>query len=403
MNPSLSQAAGAAIRETVDVNAPAGSHAGLRARFVEAGERAPARQPVVWLAFPAAAVLAVLLVVIGVRRGLEDKAVTYRVGPDHAPGAMGVFVTPAAGNDLSLEFSEGSRITLEQGAHGRVVAATPRGASLVLETGRARLDVVHRARSEWSVAAGPYTVSVTGTSFDVNWIASTSTIEVQVAHGSVVVRGPGADSGVEVKDSQRFVATASARFEERPATAVSDLPLVASGEAAPAPPPSNAAADAGSQGPAAASWPELAARGEYRQIVADAESRGIDAAVASAGEADLSTLADAARYTGRGEVARKALTAIRTRFPRSARATSAAFVLGRMSEDAGNVRAAIGWYDSYLAEAPGGALAAEAMGRRMVALRRAGQTGEARRAAEAYLARFPGGAYAGVAHEMVSP
>ena len=417
MTPSPSQAAGATIRDHVDAAATPATHAVLRARLVESTMRSHARRRVKWVAMMAAAAFVAVALVFGLRRAREDRAVTFLIGPEHAPGAIGVYVTPPLGSDLTLEFSEGTRILLDQGAHGRVVAATARGAALVLETGRARLDVVHRANSEWTVAAGPYTVAVTGTSFDVTWVASTGTIEVHVARGAVVVRGPGVESGVEVKDQQHFVGTASARFEERPATAVSDLPLIASARAESCPAgsgscdpsasaaSSNPAAPGSSQAASASArpWSELAAKGDYKQIVAEAESRGIDSALASSSEADLSALADAARYTARGDVARKALTAMRSRFPRSAHAASAAFLLGRMSEDAGNMRAAIGWYDSYLAEAPGGALAAEAMGRRMVALRRAGQTSEARRAAETYLGRFPKGPYAGVAREMVAP
>lgn len=416
MTPTPSQVAGAELREHVDTQAPAASHAMLRARIVEAAIVPPARHRLRWAALVLVPAAIALLLIFGLRRWGEEKALTFRVGPDHAPGAIGVYVTPAAGADIALEFSEGSRITLDQGAHGRVVGTTARGASLVLETGRARLDVVHRSRSEWTVAAGPYTVAVKGTAFDVSWTATSGTIEVNVQRGLVVVRGPGIESGVQVGDRQRFVGTASARFEE-PATAVSSLPLIASGrvepcdidsalcDPAPSPQASGASGTGGGQGAPIATrpWSELVASGSYKQIVAEAESRGIDAAVASVSESDLSALADAARFSGRGDVARKALTAMRSRFPRSAHAASAAFLLGRMSEDGGNMRAAIGWYDSYLAEAPGGALAAEAMGRRMVAMRRAGQTGEARRAAEAYLARFPKGPYAGVAREMVAP
>jgi outer membrane protein assembly factor BamD (BamD/ComL family) len=74
-----------------------------------------------------------------------------------------------------------------------------------------------------------------------------------------------------------------------------------------------------------------------------------------------------------------------------------------MSEDAGNLGVAIRWYDVYLSEAPGGPLAPEAMGRKMVALRNSGQAEPAHKAAELYLARFPGGPYAGVAREILKP
>ena len=59
--------------------------------------------------------------------------------------------------------------------------------------------------------------------------------------------------------------------------------------------------------------------------------------------------------------------------------------------------------DRYLAEAPQGPLAAEALGRRMVALRHLGEVEACRKAARDYLRRFPSGPYAGVAGEIAEP
>jgi TolA-binding protein len=146
----------------------------------------------------------------------------------------------------------------------------------------------------------------------------------------------------------------------------------------------------------------LAARGDYRAIVSDAESRGIDVSIGTVSADELATLIDACRYVGRSDVASRALHAMRSRFAGSNRAASAAYVLGRMADDGGNSSAALSWYERYLTEAPGGPLAPEAMGRRMLMLRRLGQAQAARQAAEAYLQRFPKGPYAGVAKEMVA-
>jgi TolA-binding protein len=91
------------------------------------------------------------------------------------------------------------------------------------------------------------------------------------------------------------------------------------------------------------------------------------------------------------------------RFASAPAARSAAYLLGRMADDAGDARRAIDWYERYLTEAPSGSLAPEALGRRMLALRRLGDLTSARRAAEDYLRRFPEGTYNGVAREMVAP
>ncbi len=62
---------------------------------------------------------------------------------------------------------------------------------------------------------------------------------------------------------------------------------------------------------------------------------------------------------------------------------------------------ALHWYDRYLEEAPNGAYAAEALGRRMIALRELYGTAAARPVAEAYVHRFPRGSYAGAAHLLL--
>ncbi|HEY3233142.1 MAG TPA: hypothetical protein VGJ84_00405, partial [Polyangiaceae bacterium] len=87
----------------------------------------------------------------------------------------------------------------------------------------------------------------------------------------------------------------------------------------------------------------------------------------------------------------------------SAGAADAAFVLGRMDDDAGNAVTALVWYERYLAEAPSGHFVAEAYGRRMLALRKTGNRSESRVAAQEYLSRFPNGPYGSVAQELSAP
>ena len=58
-------------------------------------------------------------------------------------------------------------------------------------------------------------------------------------------------------------------------------------------------------------------------------------------------------------------------------------------------------FETYLREQPSGALRAEAMGRLMEAWQRAGQLNEARRVAKEYLARYPRGAQAARAKQLL--
>ena len=95
------------------------------------------------------------------------------------------------------------------------------------------------------------------------------------------------------------------------------------------------------------------------------------------------------------------MVAQRERFPRSDRAHEAAFLLGRLSEASadGDVRA-LSWYDRYLNEAPTGAYASEALGRKMTATEKVKGLSDARDIARDYLRRFPRGTYAGAARAM---
>jgi len=312
-----------------------------------------------------------------------------------------------------LRFSEGSVISLEPQTRARVTQTSARGAVVLVEGGRAHVEVAHRPEADWRVLAGPYTIQVVGTSFDVEFDPGTETLEVDMRAGIVSVAGPGLAAPVKISGAARFVHSAST---ELPALAAEPTEPQASSPSAPALPASAAPAakpepakslGSGSAGAAAQaeaasdSWTVLASRGEYRRIVEAAEKQGVDSALATAGPGQLMALANAARFSGKSGMATRAYQAVRSRFPGTPGAASAAFLLGRMSEG-GSPAAAITWYDRYVAEAPGGSFVAEALGRKMIALKRSGNVEAARSAAQDYLQRFPGGPYAGVAREMTT-
>lgn len=147
----------------------------------------------------------------------------------------------------------------------------------------------------------------------------------------------------------------------------------------------------------------MVARGHFAAVVADAEAHGVESSLAQRSLADLGALGDAARYLGRRDLARRAFVAQRTRFPRTTAASNAAFQLGRLADDDGRQTEAIGWYDRYLVEAENGPLAAEALGRLLVATSRVSGPSAARPIADRYLARFPQGAHAAIARDIARP
>ena len=334
-------------------------------------------------------------------------------------------------------FSEGSQIGVQEGARARVASTTSDGGRVVLEDGRLDLDIVHRSNGRWSVEAGPYTIRVTGTAFDVRWSAAADRLDCRMKRGSVVVTGPLFPTGVTLTAGMRLEAsprTGLHRIDGEGASAGTATLGLQEPEAARAAPDTDPALDegppsrqratalaapsqsrrglvrrAGALGgerslDGEASWTRRLASGEFAAIMADAEGQGIARVLLRASAADLAALADAARYTRNGAVSRRALLALRARFPQSAESGDTAFFLGGLAENAGSVRgmtASIEWYEQYLRESPAGRFVDEALGRNMVLTHTLRGAGAARPLADEYLRRFPRGPYAATARKVL--
>ena len=161
--------------------------------------RAHGRHP--W--WPAMAVASMVLVAVGGWM-VARRPLAYRVqgctGVDH-----GVECSASRGD---IAFSDGTRAALDSGTRVRIEPlAFGRGAELFLADGRARVAVVHRARTRWSVTAGPFRVEVTGTEFSVDWSSQRETVEVAVIRGEVRVSG-GALGPTVLRAGQSLTASA---------------------------------------------------------------------------------------------------------------------------------------------------------------------------------------------------
>ena len=295
---------------------------------------------------------------------------------------------------------------------------TPVGARIALTNGRAHTFFVPKPHARWQVAAGPYVVQVTGTIFDVQWSADSEAFDVWLEKGSVRVSGPLIGDGIamthgqhlqtRMKDSKIQLDSQRADAAEPSPTTPGPVPPAAAEPSAvvaeatgtadkqdeEAPPASRLIARV--THPVTRSWSRRMARGDFEAVVAAAERRGIESVLAHGSRAELSALADAARYTRRNRLAGRALNAERQRFPDTAEGREAAFFLGNLAEDGGNRSGAVSWYGRYLREDAAGTYAAQALGRKMLL--------ESRRAspsagldAEEYLHRFPSGSYADAA------
>jgi hypothetical protein len=377
---------------------------------------------------------AAALLVAGALRPRSDAAVTFRVEGGTVSDSGYIRQTSGA---AAVHFSEGTEFALEPGSRARVTNLDAHGARVLLESGRAHVHVTPRPRARWSVDAGPYTVRVTGTAFDVAWAGGDEVLDLALHNGSVVVTGPLATQGLVMEPGQHLVANVKAgviRLDRRrlataePERGAADVEAAtaertaasAGDEPAPeempegqaplrvrhAPPrrPGHFPAVEGA-GPAhsESSWGARLSRGEFDAVVAAAERRGIDRTLDQASGEDLAALADAARYARRTELAQRALLAELRRFPRSV-GRDAAFFLGGLVEErpgSGPAAAALDWYDRYLRQSPRGSYASQALGRKMAMQERMGHPDEARAVAEDYLAQFPKGPYADRARALL--
>ncbi len=143
-------------------------------------------------------------------------------------------------------------------------------------------------------------------------------------------------------------------------------------------------------------------RGDAARVVDEADAHGLDRTLLEVDSTALSALADAARYSGRPEVAVRALVASRQRFPKTPFAHAAAFYLGRLADDRGAVAEGLTWYRRYLAETPDGPYAAEALGRQMLAVERISGREASSSVARQYVTRFPNGTYMLQAHAILA-
>lgn len=329
---------------------------------------------------------------------------------------QGGYLSESGASGIRLSFDEGSQCALSPGGRGRLRIDAKTGVRLLLDRGSASLRITKTREPRWSVESGPFVVTVKGTDFTVDWDPTSERFELTLRHGRVVVSGPLLGEDFVVRPGQKLsVSLPKAETvitEERAAAPASVGTTPAAPAASPlaAEPGAAATADLPAAPKPSSSvtslptrqWPAALANGEFDRILAEAERAGTEATLETAPSEDLFALADAARYRRRVELAQSALLAQRRRFPASPRSTEAIFLLGRVAELRASGRAtALSRYDEYLARAPRGTYAAEALGRKMTLSNELEGPAAARPIAEAYLRRFPGGSYAGAARTLL--
>ncbi len=111
----------------------------------------------------------------------------------------GGYVRANVSGDADVHFSDGSSLTLDPGTGARVGDFDAHGGRVLLESGRARVRVKPLPHANWTVDAGPYSVHVIGTEFDIRWSANEEVLDVHLLKGAIVVRGPLARDGLSME------------------------------------------------------------------------------------------------------------------------------------------------------------------------------------------------------------
>jgi hypothetical protein len=400
------------------------AHVAGRARFLEAIDGEPSRgsQAPMRFAFAMAACFAFVAAGWGVQK--------WRTPEFTVSGAVASegFVRAPAANSATVSFADGSDVVLTPQARVRVVRGEKH--HVVLEEGKAEVRISHGPMLAWAFDAGPFTVHASPGGLAMAWSGDGEQLDVWPHDAETKVQGGMAGAGVSlhggdhlmarVRDGQLRIERADGQVSvatngvPTPPPAPTSPALAAAAGSTPdvspvatielpadAPLPSASATTSNASPAPHSAWAAMVARGEYDAVLREADAAGIDGVLARRPLADLAALADASRYKNQTDLAQRALSTERSRFPSSKEAHTAAFLLGRLADDQSHDPArAITWYTRYLTEASSGPFASDALGRKMIAVEKTKGTEAARPLAEQYAHRFPHGAYAAQAEEI---
>jgi len=287
-------------------------------------------------------------------------------------------------SDATVRFNEGSRVELQASAQLDPLINAPDAVTWLLSRGRVNVDVKPGGPRHWSFECGLATVDVVGTRFTLE--RNVGRLTIDVAHGVVLVRGErvpdrvqrlGAGDHLEVREVP----------QGQPATRASE-PAVEIDTQTSA--PSGSSVHAAPRVAAAASpWPvNPPSSAEPAGCCSNNAMEGKDIAPAT----ELLRRSDEARAAGRLPAAAALLAELVRAYPQDARASASAFTLGKIRLDAlSDPTGAAEAFASAIRLGLPADLIEDAYARLVEARSRAGDSGGARAAAEAYDARFPGG------------
>jgi ferric-dicitrate binding protein FerR (iron transport regulator) len=218
-------------------------------------------------------------------------------------------IIEARRGEATVSLSDGSSILAENRTRFSVDVVGQNAALTRLVSGKLHVRVADHEDTSYRFIAGPYEVRVLGNEFDLSWEPSGAGLTLSMSKGEVRVAGldgtlhsvaagqvlhlpaermPGPDlpetaepaslpAGVETVNVQAASTSPDGRLEEPAAIS-----------------PTGEVAAVGRLG----SWDALVARGQFADVVREAETLGVDAVLQSRTPGDLKALGQAARYLG---------------------------------------------------------------------------------------------------------
>ena len=322
-----------------------------------------------------------------------DSQFSFELRGGHAQGG----VIEAERGEATVALSDGSSILAENRTKFSVDVVGRNAALTRLVTGKLHVRVAHNDDTSYRFIAGPYEIRVVGTEFDLAWDPTGSGLLLAMSKGEVRLVEPGGKlRTLKTGETLRLPGLARAVAETQAAVPAAPVPPTASTAEADVPLSTRAVPEQN-----APSWDALVAKGQFADVVREAETLGVGSVTERRGTSDLKALGQAARYVGKRALSLRAFSALRERNRGSDYARQAAFFLARLQEEQGNQAEALRWLGTYVSEAPRGVYAAEAYGRRLNLTERLRGPAAAAPLAREYLERFPQGAYAQTARALV--
>ena len=392
-----------------EVRACAGTSDAARRSFIRALRRRATRPRLYLMVAGVVGALGIGSVLLFAR----SRPISVLVGSAAPAVGLGASVSAPSDREVPLRFSDGSVVALGPGSEAAIASLSRSGGTLGIRHGLAHVQIVHNADTHWALEAGPYTVTVTGTRFDIEWRPEIQRLQVDLFQGSIVVSGRNHASTTRLSAGQRLLVANDQWLVHDSHDTDNDAPpsegnVPGAADSAPAlvhenPDAVRLSSPTGAVAttlPSSSNWAVFAARGDYRSAFDAAEREGYDIVCRRSTSAQLLTLAEASRFTGHADRAESALRILRKRFAGTHDAALAAFQLGRI---AGGGQASAQWFRTYLREQRGGELAREATGRLLEALWQAGDQEGAWAEAQNYLRAYPQGPHAAFAQRLQAP